>query len=180
MRHPTSIRHICLFIAASFAPLATASLPLGQLAPELELKGESGSTINEEAWSSKSLTGKVHMLVYSTVGAKDLNNETTEAIKKAEFSKDAFASIAVINMKSSWQPNFMINRALTAKQKEYPNTLYVRDLQNVLVKQWSLADHSNDLVLFDKTGRVVFSVDGELKKEQREELLKLIGEKIKN
>jgi predicted transcriptional regulator len=158
-----------------------ATLPLGATAPVLEIHGDDGGTVAGAAWSSKDFAtaGKVHMVVNSTVGEKDTNNETTEAIKKEDFPEDKFSTVAVINMASSWQPNFMIDRALDEKQQQYKRTLYVRDKKNAAQKGWKLADKSNNIVLFDKTGKVVFSVDGKLSKEEREKLLSTIRESIK-
>jgi uncharacterized protein len=177
MRFTSLLAGICLISAS----LAQASLPIGQVPPEIELSGSNGGTISGEAWSSKSLAtaGKVHMVVYSTASEKDANNDAAEAVKKEDFPTDKFASIAVVNMKSSWQPNYFIDKAIKSKQEQFPKTLYVRDLNRVLVDKWKLADKSNDIVVFDKTGKVVFSVDGALSAKQKDELLAVIKEHIK-
>jgi predicted transcriptional regulator len=170
------VRHIAVGVLLTGASLAHATLPMGQSAPVVEFKGDAGGTVDGKAWSSANLAsaGKVHLLVYSTVGEKDTNNEATEAIHNAEFPKDKFATVAVINMKSSWQPNFLIDKAIKEKQARYTTTTYVRDLNRALVEQWKLADKSNNILVFDKAGKVVFSVDGKLSKEQQESLMSTI------
>ena len=57
------------------------------------------------------------------------------------------------------------------KQKEYQNTLYVMDYKKVLVNEWGLGDHNNDIVIFDKQGKVLFSVDGQLNDSQIKQML---------
>ena len=67
---------------------------------------------------------------------------------------------------------------LESKQEEYPRTVYVRDNQKVLVEEWGLADDSSDIVLFDRDGTVLFSVDGQLSEVQIQELLGLIRKRM--
>ena len=45
------------------------------------------------------------------------------------------------------------------------------DYQKVLVNEWGLDDHNNDVVIFDKQGKVLFSVDGQLNQSQIQEML---------
>jgi len=67
---------------------------------------------------------------------------------------------------------------LESKQKDYPETTYVRDMEKILVEQWGLADDSNDVLIFDHEGKVVFSVDGQLNRSQIEEMLQTIRKNL--
>ena len=101
----------------------------------------------------------------------DLNNAASEALKNANLPADQVRSVAVINMDATLLPNFLVQGKLEDKQEEYQNTLYVMDYQKVLVNEWGLGDHNNDVVIFDKQGKVLFSVDGQLNQSQIQEML---------
>ena len=48
----------------------------------------------------------------------------------------------------------------------------------MLVEKWDLADDSSDIVLFDRDGTVLFSVDRQLSDMQIQELLGLIRKRM--
>ena len=161
-----------LFFVMSFLPFSVfAELPLGKVPPLIELSGDQGGRINGESWSSNELKGRVFALFYADPDEADLNNAASEAIKAEDFDKEKFGSVAVINMAATWLPNFAIQMKLESKQQDYPNTVYVKDMDKILVKSWDLADDSNDVLIFDRQGKVVFSVDGQLNQAQIEEML---------
>ncbi len=81
-------------------------------------------------------------------------------------------------MAATWMPNFAIQMKLESKQKDYPDTTYVKDMEKILVEQWGLADDSNDVLIFDREGKVVFSVDGQLNPSQIEEMLQTIRKNL--
>ncbi|MFK7823652.1 MAG: YtfJ family protein [Oligoflexales bacterium] len=162
---------IIVFCCALASKIVFATLPINQTPPQIKLGKDAGGRIDGKAWDSKDLQGKVHLLVYSAPGSKDLNNKATEAVKKEKFPRDKFASVAVVNMAASWLPNSWINSAIKSKQEKYPDTIYVKDINKSLVKNWDLKDDSNDIVLFNKQGEVIFSFDGEL---QEKDIIKLV------
>ncbi len=169
-----------LVMVVSFTPwLVQAELPLGEVPPVIELSGDKGGRINGESWSSSELQGKVFVLFYADPDEADLNNDASEAIKAEDFDKQKYGSVAVINMAATWMPNFAIQMKLESKQKDYPTTTYVKDMEKILVEQWGLADDSNDVLIFDCEGKVVFSVDGQLNPSQIEEMLQTIRKNLR-
>jgi len=168
---------IIVFCCVLASKIAFATLPIGQIPAQIKLEGDKGGRIDGKAWSSEELRGKVHLLVYSAPGSKDLNNKATEAVKKEKFPRDKFASVAVVNMAASWLPNSWINSAIKSKQEKYPDTIYVKDIDKSLVKNWGLKDDSNDIILFNQKGEVLFSFDGEL---QENDIAKLVDLAKKN
>lgn len=170
---------LTLFCAALLLPgLALGTLPVGEKPPTVVLEGDKGERVNGGSWSSDELVGSVHILFYVDPDESDLNDAASEALKAADFDKEQFRSVAIINMDATWLPNAVIQMRLESKQEEYPNTVYVRDNQKVLVDEWGLADDSSDIVLFDRDGTVLFSVDGQLSDAQIQELLGLIRERM--
>jgi len=160
------------------ASSAWAGLEMGQIPKEVELKGDLGGRLDGSPWSSKELTGKVHVLFYVDPDEKDLNNDTSEALRLENFPRDRYQSFAMINMDATWLPNFAISSALEEKQKKYPTAIYVKDYDKVLVKEWNLADDNSDVLAFDKNGKLIFMKEGKLTPQDIQKLIALIRENL--
>lgn len=168
---------LCGFLFSASPSLAT--FPLGKVPPEIKLEGNSGLNVKTGGpWSSKDTLGKVTVLFYVTSSTKDKNSKTEEVLRAEKFPEEGFASVAVVNMASSPAPNFLIGMTLKSKQKSNPRTTFVKDFQKALVNQWGLADNDNDILVLDKSGKVVFSVDGLLSDQQTEDLLAVIKKEL--
>lgn len=163
---------LCSTLALGFA------LEVGKLPSPLILEGDTGGVLSGEAFSSKILKGKVHVLFYVDPDEKDLNEHVSAALKEQAFDRENYASVAIINMTATWLPNFAIASSLEAKQEKYPDTLYVKDLDSILVKEWDLKDDSSNIVLFAKDGKVLFIKKGKLDSEETLELISLIQDNI--
>jgi len=153
-------------------------LPVGEKPVTVDLDGKLGSRVDGSPWSSSELKDKVYVLVYSDPDEADLNNAATEALKAENFPADKYGSVAVINMAATWLPNAAINIILKGKQEDYPSTIYVRDFKKALVKKWNLADDSNNILVFDKMGTVVFSRDGQLNDADIKTMIKAIRDNL--
>ncbi len=175
------MKHL-LMILLSVGVMATsawAGLEMGQIPKEVELKGDLGGRLDGSPWSSKELAGKVHVLFYVDPDEKDLNNETSEALRLENFPRDQYQSFAMINMDATWLPNFAISSALEEKQKKYPTAIYVKDYDKILVKEWNLADDNSDVLAFDKSGKLIFMKAGKLTPQDIQKLIGLIRENLK-
>jgi predicted transcriptional regulator len=115
-------------------------------------------------------------MFYVDPDEKALNDHVSDALKKAAFPLDKFGSVAAINMKATWLPNSLIERSLADKQKEFPDTVYLKDFKKVLVNRWDVADHNNDVLLFAPDGRLVFYRAGKLSEDD----IRLLIETIKS
>ena len=155
-----------------------AGLPVSQNAPLLELSGDDGGRVDDTAWSSSELVGKVWVVVHADPDESELNNAATEALKAEDYPEDVYGSVAMINMAATWKPNFAINLILKGKQEDYPSTIYVRDNDNMVGDKWGLADDSNNIVVLDPTGKVILSVDGQLSENDIKKMIALINAEI--
>ena len=170
---------IVLLAVSVMAAPAWAGVKVGEIPKEVELKGEDGGRLDGSPWNSNELKGKVHVLFYVDPDEKDLNNETSEALRLENFPRDQYQSYAIINMDATWLPNFAISSALEDKQKKYPNAIYVKDLDKILVKEWDLADDNSDVLAFDKNGKLIFMKAGKLTPQDIKKLSGLIRENLK-
>jgi YtfJ family uncharacterized protein len=154
------------------------ALEFGEPPPKVELKEKLGARLDSTPWSSDELQGKVSVVFYVSPDEKDTNNPASEALDKEKFPSDKFISYGIINMAASMLPNFVINAALKEKQERYPKTIYVRDYKKVLVDAWKIADHSSNVMVFDKKGALIFRKDGKLTAEEIEKLVKSVRDNL--
>jgi len=164
---------VCLMIQPAWA-----GIEMGQVPKEVELKGDLGGRLDGSPWSSKELKGKINVIFYVDPDERDLNNEASEAMKKEKFPLDKFQSYGLINMDATWLPNFIISSSLEEKQERYPSTIYVRDYDKVLVKEWGISDDNSDVLAFDKEGKLIFRKDGKLNAEDIQKLIQAIRANI--
>lgn len=134
----------------------------------------SGGLLDGKDWKSNSLDGKVYVLFYVSPGKKNLNNDASEALKKEKFDSEVFASVAAIDLKSSWLPNGLIRRAIKKKQKKYPRTIYLTDKEKSVPKQLNFEESGNDILVFDKEGVEVFRHLGKLGEEEIKKMISTI------
>ncbi len=167
---------ILLFIGGNLF----STLPIGKVPALLTLSEKDGGRVDGTPWSSSELVGKVWVVVYADPDESDTNEAATEALKAKDYADEVYASVAIINMAATWKPNFLINTILKGKQKKYPDTVYVRDMNKTVVAKWGLADDSNNILVFDASGNVIFSHDGQLGPEAIAEMLSIIDAAIAN
>ncbi len=159
---------------------AWSDLQIGQIPPTIVLQESQGGLLDGRAWSSEQIKDKVSVFFYVDPDERDLNNAASEALKAENFPQDKYQSFAVMNMAATWMPNFAINRSLKKKQEEYPNTIYVRDNEKVLVEAWGLSDDNNCVLAFDIAGRLIFRKDGQLDDQEIATLVKAIRDHLEN
>ena len=163
-----------IFLLLVFLFSASYALTLGQTPPNVVIEGKDGGKVDGTPWNSQMLEGKVYVLFYVDPDEKDTNEAFSEALKARQFPYDKYTSVAIVNMAATWMPNFAIEAKLKAKQKKFPNAIYVKDKKKVLVKKWALADDSSDILVFDKAGKLIFQYSGKLNEEQIHQVLTLI------
>jgi len=97
---------------------------------------------------------------------------------KHHFDRKKYASVAMINLAATWLPNAILESKLKAKQKEFPDTIYVKDRKKVLVKKWDLADDNSDILIFDKSGKLIYKKFGKLSPAEIQKVLSLIEKSL--
>jgi len=154
------------------------AVAIGEKAPEISIRGKDGGTLNEKAWESQSMKGKVIAFFYVDPDVKDLNDALGVCLKSEKLDKEIFQIVAVINLAATWMPNALIEMALKEKQKQFPNVLYVKDKSKLLVKEWDLEDDNSDIIIFDKNGKCIYKHFGKLTDNDNDEVISIIKEHI--
>jgi predicted transcriptional regulator len=68
---------------------------------------------------------------------------------------------------------------LKSKQKEFPNTIYVKDKTKYLVKEWQLADDASNTIVFNKESKVIYIHVGAIDEKEMQNIFNIIEENIK-
>jgi len=150
------------------------AIELGNVPSAVTISGNNGGKLDGAEWKSSMLKGKIYILFYVDPDKKDLNNDLANALTAKKFSRSSVNSIAIINLAATWLPNTLIESTLVEKQKEFPNTLYVKDKNKILVKKWRLEDDNSDILIFDKKGKLIYKKFGKLSTKEIEKVIKLI------
>ena len=168
-----------MIIIMIFPAMVLAELPIGEIPPKVVLKGDLGGRIDGTQWSSEELVSeKVIVLFYVDPYESELNNHVSDALKAENYPKEKYGSIGMANMAATWLPNFAINMKLKSKQEKHKETVYVKDLDKTLVKKWGLSDDNSDVIVFDKDGRVLYSVDGKFTDPQVKEIVEVVWDNL--
>ena len=117
-------------------------------------------------------------MFYVDPDEKDLNSAFSATLKTKKYDRSNYGSIAIVNLAATWKPNFVIEGILASKQEEFPDTIYVKDKNSVLVNEWKLADNSSDIIIFEKSGKVIFHKDGKMDESDIQLALKLIEDHL--
>ena len=157
---------------------SVAAVELGKVPSSVILDGDNGGKTDGSAWNSKMLKGKVHILFYVDPDKRDENEALSKALKKRHFDRKKYASVAMINLAATWLPNAILESKLKAKQKEFPDTIYVKDKKKVLVNKWKLADDNSDILVFDKSGKLIYKKFGKLSAKEIKDVLILIEKNL--
>ena len=171
---------VLLFVALIAPAFVLAELPLNEVPPQVILSGKNGGYVDGRgAWDSTALQGKVSVIFYVDPDVKDLNDKASDALSADDSLGKAreagnFASYAIINMAATWIPNIILDGVIKENQKEFSNTIFVFDRNEVLHKEWKIATDNSDVIVLDKEGKVVFSKDGKLSDFDIQAMLKAI------
>jgi len=167
-----------IIVALAVLSASIMAVETGKVPVPVTISGDKGGKTDGSAWNSSSLKGKVHIVFYVDPDKKDLNEALSQALKKRHFDRSKYGSVAIVNMAATWMPNVAIEAKLKNKQKEFPDTVYVRDRDKVLVKKWALADDNSDILIFNKKGVLIYKKFGKLSKAEISKVLSLIEKNL--
>ena len=165
-----------LLLASLLTTLSLSALTVGEIPKSVTISGDNGGNVaDNSAWNSSSIKDKVYVMFYVDPDEKDVNEHYSQALKEKKYrEKGAFGSMAIINLAATWKPNFVIEKILESKQEEFPLTIYVKDKASVLVKEWDIADDASNILIFDKTGKLLFYKSGKMQEDDMKKSFEII------
>jgi len=160
------------------ATVSTFALNIGEIPKEVTLSGDNGGRVDGTVWHSTMLRDKLHVLFYVDPDKKEDNEAFLEALNAKNYDKKQYASVAIINLKATWLPNFAIEKKLKSKQEAFPNIIYCKDKTKYLVQEWELADDASNVLIFDKEGKLIYQKVGKIEADEMQKIFALIEEKL--
>jgi YtfJ family uncharacterized protein len=154
------------------------AVTVGEVPKSVTIGTDNGGLVSGGDWKSSMLKGKVHVLFYVDPDEKDTNEAFSNALKAANFDREKYSSVAIVNLAATWKPNIVINALLKSKQKKFPHAIYVKDKNKVLVKEWGLEDDNSDVLVFGKDGTLLYYRAGRLDEKEIEKVLTLIKQNL--
>jgi len=170
------MKKIILLISLMY--MQTFAIDMAKVPSNIILKGDNGGRIDGSVWNSKMLKGKVHIVFYVDPDKRNLNEALSHALKKRHFNRKKYASVAIINLAATWLPNAILESKLKDKQKEFPDTIYVKDAKKILVKKWALADDNSDILIFNRRGKLIYKKFGQLSVKDIKKVIQLIEKNL--
>lgn len=154
------------------------ALNTGEVPPKVVISEKDGGYLDGTAWSSSMLKNKLYVLFYVDPDERETNSAFIEALKAKNYDLNYYGSVAIINLAATWLPNVVLESKLKEKQKKFPNTIYVKDKSKVLVKEWQLQDDSSNVLVFNKSGELIYSYSGKLDSSEITKVIALIDRSL--
>ena len=155
------------------------AITVGEVPNEVTIEGDNGGMVLDgSSWNSSSVKDKVYVMFYVDPDEKDTNNEFSTTLKEKKYDRSNYGSLAVINLAATWKPNFIIESILKDKQEEFPDTIYVKDKNSVLVNEWKVEDDASNILIFSKESKLLFYKSGKMSEEDIKNAIKIIEENI--
>lgn len=159
--------------------LNLSAITIGEVPDIVVIEAKSGGMVLDgSSWSSSTLQDKVYVMFYVDPDEKDTNNEFSATLKEKKYDRANYGSLAVINLAATWKPNFVIESILESKQEEFPDTIYVKDKNSVLVNKWKVEDDASNILIFSKRGELLFYKSGKMSEEDIRNAVKIIEENL--
>lgn len=156
------------------------SLNISDSLPIISLSGKNGGLISGESWQSNSLVDKVSVVFYASPDMGDVNKYFYEALIRENFSLQKARAVAIINVAAVWYPKIFVHQFIKYYQNKYPNTTYVIDNNKIICNLWNVDDHSNDVLIFNRNGKLIYYHNGQLNDIEIADAIKLIRDSIYN
>ena len=170
------MRKIILFLLAVFT-MANA-LSVGERLPNVVLDKANGGTSDGQAWHTRDLKGKVHLILYMDPDKRKENQSLLDVLNSLDIDTKAYSTVAIVNLAATWMPDAILEGLLSKKQKELKNTSFVFDKKKVLVEKWKMKDDASNVLLVDKNSKVIYQKSGKISNSDIDTILSLIKQNL--
>ena len=166
-------------LLSTLMALNLSAVTVGEVPSSVVIDGDNGGMVQDgSAWNSSTVSDKVYVMFYVDPDEKDTNNEFSATLKEKKYDRSNYGSLAIINLAATWKPNFVIETLLESKQEEFPDTIYVKDKNSVLVNEWKVEDDASNILIFSKRGELLFYKSGKMSKEDISNAIKIIEDNL--
>ena len=151
---------------------------IGDTLPQVTLEKENGGTSNDKPWHTTSLKGKVHVVLYMDPDERKGTQPLLDALNQLDVDPKAYSTVAIVNLSATWMPDYILESILSKKQKELKNTSFIFDKEKILVKKWQMIDDESNILIVDKSLKVIYRKIGKISSKEIEKIVALIHQNI--
>jgi len=167
--------------AGQEAPLVEQGIPSVEqetTLPPVVLKGEDGGTAAGEEWNSNKLRGKTSLILYVDTGKKQEAMPLIKKIDSLNYSTDELGTYFIVNTSATKMPKFMIQTMIRQRQKANSRIQYVLDNRQALIKEWNFTDQNLNVLVLDRSGKVLHRYAGEITQPYMDGLFSVIDSSL--
>lgn len=168
-----------IIILGLLSAVVLHAVNVGEVLPEVTLQNNNGGDANDKPWSSKSLKGKVHVVLYMDPDERKKAMPFVDTLSGKNFDNNRYTTVAIINLAATWMPDIMLEKLMSKKQKEMKNTTFVFDKTKHLLKAWGLKDDASNIIVVDKNMKVLYKKSGKLSSVDMAKIMDIISKNIK-
>ena len=151
---------------------------IGDTLPQVTLEKENGGTSNDKPWHTTSLKGKVHVVLYMDPDERKGTQPLLDALNQLDVDSKVYSTVAIVNLSATWMPDYILESILSKKQKELKNTSFIFDKEKILVKKWQMIDDESNILIVDKSLKVIYRKIGKISSKEIEKIIALIHQNI--
>lgn len=180
-KKPRSINTISRFLMITlFAAVSlNAQIEINKNLPDLVLSEDKGGNINGTEWKSSDLKNKLNIVFYVAPNQQDNVEPLLIKIDSAGYFLEYVKITLIINTEATWIPNGIIEGKVKGRAKDDTTKSYVLDKDEVLLREWNLSEDNPNIIVVDKSGKVIYFFKERLEKDFGNDLLKTIESEIK-
>ena len=138
------------------------AINIGDTLPSITLEKKNGGNNAEQAWHSKSLKGKVHVVLYMDPDKREEAMPFLNILNAKHFDEKKYSTVAIVNLAATWMPNGILEAMLSKKEVELNNTEFIFDKTKYLIEKWKLKDDASNVLICDKEGKLLYKKSGKL------------------
>jgi hypothetical protein len=159
--------------ALLFAVPAAGLLPLGALRPAASVVDADNHTLD-----LRSINGKPTLILYEDQASSQLNaafKAELARLARGDRYRDAVALVPVADLQGYdfWPARGFVRDAIRSESKKAGTTIYC-DWDGAFQRAVGFRRGTSSVVLIGRDGRVRFSAEGQLSKEERERVIALL------
>lgn len=156
-----------------------AQIKVNKSLPDLILSEDKGGNINGTEWKSTDLKNKLNIVFYVAPNQQEDVEPLLNKIDGAGYSSEYVKVTLIINTEATWIPNGIIEGKVKGRAKDDTTKNYVLDKSEVLLSEWNLSEDNPNIIVVNKSGKVIYFFNDELNNDFENELLKTIESEIK-
>ncbi len=101
-----------MITASLFVSMMLHAVNVGEVLPLVVLDKDNGGDSKDNAWHSKNLQGKVHILLYMDPDKREESMPFLDTLNAEKYDKKKYSTVAIVNLAATWMPDAILESLL--------------------------------------------------------------------